>query len=88
MERFRKKIRVGVSVGDINGIGMEVIFKTFMDKRMLEFCTPVIFGSTKEASYHKKVNEIKNFSFNINSFIFLLGNYVDLTVFSIETFVS
>ena len=44
MERFRKKIRVGVSVGDINGIGMEVIFKTFMDKRMLEFCTPVIFG--------------------------------------------
>ena len=65
MERFRKKIRVGVSVGDINGIGMEVIFKTFMDKRMLEFCTPVIFGSIKVASYHKKVNEIKNFSFNI-----------------------
>ena len=33
----RKKIRVGISVGDINGIGMEVIYKTFMDKRILDF---------------------------------------------------
>tara|TARA_B100000683_G_scaffold92729_2_gene91668 strand:+ start:6905 stop:7960 length:1056 start_codon:yes stop_codon:yes gene_type:complete len=65
MEQFRKKIRVGISIGDTNGVGMEVIFKTFIDKRMLEFCTPVVFGSTKVASYHKKVNEIKNFSFNI-----------------------
>ena len=65
----RKKIRVGISVGDINGIGMEVIYKTFMDKRILDFYTPIIFGSAKTASYHKKVNEIKNFSFNIiNSF--------------------
>lgn len=65
MEQFRKKIRAGISIGDINGVGMEVIFKTFMDKRMLEFCTPIIFGSSKVAHYHKKVNEIKNFSFNI-----------------------
>ena len=65
MDQFRKKIRVGISIGDINGVGMEVIFKTFMDKRMLDFCTPVVFGSTKVASYHKKVNEIKNFSFNL-----------------------
>ena len=65
----RKKIRVGISVGDINGIGMEVIYKTFMDKRILDFYTPIIFASAKIASYHKKVNEIKNFSFNIiNSF--------------------
>ena len=65
MKQFRKKIRVGISIGDINGIGLEVIFKTFMDKRMLEFCTPIVFGSAKVASYHRKVNEIKNFSFNI-----------------------
>lgn len=65
MEQFRKKIRVGISIGDINGVGMEVIFKTFLDKRMLDFCTPVIFGSSKVASYHRKANEIKNFNFKI-----------------------
>ena len=48
------KIIVGISVGDINGIGIEIILKTFEDKRMLEFCTPVIFASNKIVSYHKK----------------------------------
>ncbi len=49
------KIIVGISVGDINGIGIEVILKTFQDKRMLEFCTPVLFASSKLISYHRKV---------------------------------
>jgi len=40
-------IRVGISIGDLNGIGSEIILKTFQDKRMLEFCTPVIFASVK-----------------------------------------
>ena len=48
------KIIVGISIGDLNGIGIEVILKTFEDKRMLDFCTPVIFGSTKVVSFHKK----------------------------------
>jgi len=48
------KIIVGISIGDLNGIGVEVILKTFQDKRMLDFCTPVIFGATKVISYHKK----------------------------------
>lgn len=48
------KIIVGISIGDLNGIGIEVILKTFEDKRMLEFCTPVLFGATKTISYHKK----------------------------------
>ena len=48
------KIIVGISIGDLNGIGIEVILKTFDDKRMLEFCTPVLFGSTKVISHHKK----------------------------------
>ena len=47
MDQFRKKIRVGISIGDTNGVGMEVIFKTFMDKRMLDFCTPVVFELNK-----------------------------------------
>lgn len=49
-----ENIKVGISIGDINGIGLEVILKTFADKRMLELCTPVIFGSTKLISNFKK----------------------------------
>jgi len=46
---------VGISIGDLNGIGCEVILKTFEDSRMLEFCTPVIFGSTKVINYQRKM---------------------------------
>jgi len=53
------KIIVGISLGDLNGIGVEVILKTFQDRRMLEFCTPVIFGSTSVISYHKKVLKLE-----------------------------
>ncbi len=45
------KIKLGISVGDLNGIGCEVILKTFEDSRMLDFCTPVIFASNKTVSY-------------------------------------
>jgi 4-hydroxythreonine-4-phosphate dehydrogenase len=53
------KIIVGISIGDLNGIGVEVILKTFTDKRMLEFCTPVLFGATKVISYHKKALQLE-----------------------------
>ena len=53
------KIIVGISIGDLNGIGIEVILKTFEDKRMLDFCTPVLFGATKVISYHKKALDIE-----------------------------
>ncbi len=59
------KIKVGISIGDINGIGMEVIIKTFRDKRMLELCTPIVFGSSKVASFHRKALGVDDFSFNI-----------------------
>ena len=49
------KIKIGISIGDINGIGVEVILKTFDDKRMLDFCTPVLFGSSKVVSFYKKI---------------------------------
>lgn len=47
-------IRVGISIGDLNGIGCEVILRTFEDTRMLEFCTPVIFASNKTIGFQKK----------------------------------
>jgi len=49
-----EKIKVGISIGDLNGIGSEVILKTFEDSRMLEFCTPIIFASIKAMSFFKK----------------------------------
>ncbi|UZO81678.1 4-hydroxythreonine-4-phosphate dehydrogenase PdxA [Aquimarina sp. ERC-38] len=49
-----QKIRVGISIGDLNGIGSEVVLKTFEDPRMLDFCTPVIFASVKIISFLKK----------------------------------
>jgi len=48
------KLTIGISQGDINGISYEVILKALEDTRMLEICTPVIYGSPKVAAYHKK----------------------------------
>ena len=48
-------IRLAITHGDINGIGYEVILKTFNDSRMFEHCTPILYGSSKVASYHKKL---------------------------------
>ena len=54
-----KKIRVAITHGDTNGIGYEVILKTFEDPTMLEFCTPIIYGSPKVAAYHRKAMELE-----------------------------
>lgn len=59
-----EKIIVGITQGDINGIGLEVIIKTFLDPQMFELCTPIIFGSNKTASFHRKALNIEDFSFN------------------------
>lgn len=54
-KKTTSRIRLGISQGDINGVGYEVILKTFSDSRMFEHCTPILYGSTKVASYHKKL---------------------------------
>lgn len=59
-----EKIIVGISQGDINGIGLEVIIKTFLDPQIFDICTPVLFGSQKTASFHRKALNIEDFSFN------------------------
>ena len=58
-----RKIKVGITHGDINGIGYEVILKAFADPTMLELCTPIVYGSPKVATYHRKAMDIQaNFS--------------------------
>lgn len=49
------KIKIGITQGDINGVGYEIIFKTFAIPEMFDICTPVVYGSTKLAAYHRKV---------------------------------
>lgn len=56
-----ENIVVGISIGDLNGIGGEIVLKTFEDSRILEFCTPVIFASVKVMSFFKN-----HFNFDIN----------------------
>ena len=60
----RKTIIAGISHGDINGIGYEVIIKALMESTINEICVPVVYGSPKVAAYHRKALNINNFSFN------------------------
>lgn len=63
MVKHAENIIVGVSIGDMNGIGPEVILKTFEDTRTLEACTPVIFANAKIVSFLKKSYQLTS---NIN----------------------
>ena len=60
---MENKIKIGITQGDINGVGYEVILKTFAEPAMLELCTPIIYGSPKVAAYHRKSLDLPtNFS--------------------------
>ena len=54
MTKRAENIIVGISIGDLNGVGGEVILKSFEDSRMLELCTPIIFANVKILSFLKK----------------------------------
>lgn len=64
-DRENRKIVVGITHGDINGIGYEVIIKTLANSKMIDMFTPVVYGSSKVASYHKKMLNIQEFNFNL-----------------------
>ena len=49
-----EKIKIGISIGDLNGIGGELVIKTFEDNRMLDFCTPIIYASVKTMAFLKR----------------------------------
>jgi 4-hydroxythreonine-4-phosphate dehydrogenase len=58
------KIRIGITQGDINGIGYEVILKILEDNRILELCTPVVYGSAKIAAFYRKMLDLGPVQFN------------------------
>jgi 4-hydroxythreonine-4-phosphate dehydrogenase len=49
------KPKIGISIGDPNGIGPEVIIKTLAEEALLNYCTPIVYGSAKLVSYHKNI---------------------------------
>ena len=59
------KIKIGISIGDVNGIGLEVIIKTLIDTRIMNYCTPIVYGHTKVASFHRKTMDINEFQFHV-----------------------
>ena len=61
---------IGITQGDINGIGYETLLKALTDPHILEVCTPVIYGSAKAAAFHKK-------TFGIESYTISVANSVD-----------
>ncbi|HEY6505233.1 MAG TPA: 4-hydroxythreonine-4-phosphate dehydrogenase PdxA [Chitinophagaceae bacterium] len=56
---------IGISCGDLNGIGIEVIIKTFSDNRILELCTPVVFASNKAINFYRKSIPEVNFNYQV-----------------------
>jgi len=65
MQPNHDKPVIGITTGDLNGIGTEVIIKTFSDNRMLELCTPVIFASNKVINYYRRI--VTEHAFNFTS---------------------
>lgn len=53
-----RKIKVGITHGDTNGIGYEVILKLLEDPRIADLCTVIVYGSAKAASFYRKAMEL------------------------------
>lgn len=62
---MNEKLKIGITVGDINGIGLEVIIKSLQHSRLLDYFTPIVYGNSKVASFHRKAIGINDFSFQI-----------------------
>jgi 4-hydroxythreonine-4-phosphate dehydrogenase len=60
-------IKIGISIGDVNGIGLEVIIKTLANPAVFKHFTPIIYGSPKVVSYHKNIVGLEEFPLNIIS---------------------
>ena len=63
----QNKIRIGITQGDVNGIGYEVILKAFEDPTIFELCTPIVYGSPKVMTYHRKALNLETSFSIINS---------------------
>lgn len=76
------ELKIGITCGDVNGIGLEVIMKTFLDNRMHQICTPVIYASSKIVSQQRKLLSFSDFNYqtirNSNDIILRKNNVMNL----------
>lgn len=61
----RQKLRVGITIGDINGIGPELVLKAFLDPRLKELCIPILYGSSRVINIYRKILRINKFQYNV-----------------------
>ena len=64
MNEDNKRLKVGITIGDTNGIGVEVVMKAIGVPEMMDLCIPVIYGSTKVVSYHRNACNLPGFQIN------------------------
>jgi len=58
-----EKIKLGISIGDVNGIGLEIIIKALADSRIYDYCTPIVYGHTKVASFYRRTTTVEDLNF-------------------------
>jgi 4-hydroxythreonine-4-phosphate dehydrogenase len=58
-----EKIKIGISIGDVNGIGLEIIIKTLADSRIYDYCIPIVYGHTKLASFYRRTTTVEDLNF-------------------------
>jgi 4-hydroxythreonine-4-phosphate dehydrogenase len=62
-----KKLKVGITAGDLNGIGLEVVIKSLMDSRVYEHCIPIVYASEKVVKSHMHELKLEGFHFNVST---------------------
>jgi 4-hydroxythreonine-4-phosphate dehydrogenase len=60
-----EKLKIGISIGDVNGIGLEIIIKTLADSKIFDYCTPIVYGHTKVASFYRRSADVAELNFNV-----------------------
>lgn len=65
MHKARKILRIGISMGDVNGIGPEFIIRAFKQPHLREICTPIIYGSSRALNVYRKILSVDKFSYNV-----------------------
>src|SRR5258708_14540982 len=58
-----EKIKIGISIGDVNGIGLEIIIKTLADSGIYDYCTAIVYGHTKVASFYRRTTHVEDLNF-------------------------
>jgi len=64
MNKHQEKPKIGITLGDLNGIGPEVIIKALADNRILQMVTPVVYGSSRVLSFYRKQMNLEEFNYS------------------------